>query len=118
MLRIFSNSRTFTDNLKLGVFTAIIAGMVNVASVVLFYSFTSNLTGHFAIFAQEIAIIKPTTRTALPTTAPHHQARVGKGLYWLLRSKERVTPAKEATKKLIPKKIVEKAPIWRCCIFE
>lgn len=55
MLRRFSNSRTFRDNLKLGVFTAIIAGMVNVASLVLFYSFTSNLTGHFAILAQEIA---------------------------------------------------------------
>ena len=55
MLRRFSNSRTFSDNLRLGIFTAIIAGMVNVASVVLFYSFTSNLTGHFAILAQEIA---------------------------------------------------------------
>ena len=55
MLRRFSNSRTFQDNLRLGIFTAIIAGMVNVASLVLFYSFTSNLTGHFAILAQEIA---------------------------------------------------------------
>ncbi len=55
MLRRYSNSRTFSDNLKLGVFTAIIAGMVNVASVILFYSFTSNLTGHFAVLAQEIA---------------------------------------------------------------
>lgn len=55
MLRRYSNSRTFQDNLKLGVFTAIVAGMVNVASLILFYSFTSNLTGHFAILAQEIA---------------------------------------------------------------
>lgn len=55
MLRRFSNSRTFQDNLRLGIFTALIAGMVNVASLVLFYSFTSNLTGHFAILAQEIA---------------------------------------------------------------
>jgi len=55
MLRRYSNSRSFSDNLKLGVFTAVIAGMVNVASVILFYSFTSNLTGHFAVFAQEIA---------------------------------------------------------------
>ncbi|MNJ84586.1 hypothetical protein D3C87_20430 [compost metagenome] len=55
MLRRFSHSRSFQDNLKLGIFTAIIAGMVNVASLVLFYSFTSNLTGHFAILAQEIA---------------------------------------------------------------
>lgn len=55
MLRRYSNSRTFQDNLRLGSFTAIIAGMVNVASLVLFYSFTSNLTGHFAILATEIA---------------------------------------------------------------
>jgi uncharacterized membrane protein YoaK (UPF0700 family) len=55
MLRRFSNSRTFQDNLRLGIFTAIVAGMVNVASLVLFYSFTSNLTGHFAILAQEVA---------------------------------------------------------------
>ncbi len=55
MLRRYSNSRTFRDNLRLGIFTALIAGMVNVASLILFYSFTSNLTGHFAILAQEIA---------------------------------------------------------------
>lgn len=55
MLRRYSNSRTFEDNLKLGIFTAFIAGMVNVASLVLFYSFTSNLTGHYAILAQEIS---------------------------------------------------------------
>jgi len=55
MLGRYSNSRTFGDNLKLGVLTAFIAGMVNVASLVLFYSFTSNLTGHFAILSQEIS---------------------------------------------------------------
>ena len=55
MLRKYSNSRSFRDNLRLGSFTAFIAGMVNVASLVLFYSFTSNLTGHFAILAQEIS---------------------------------------------------------------
>lgn len=55
MLRRFSNSRTFKDNLQLGIFTAITAGMVNVASLVLFYSFTSNVTGHFAILAEEIS---------------------------------------------------------------
>ena len=55
MIRRYSNSRTFKDNLQLGIFTAITAGMVNVASLVLFYSFTSNVTGHFAILAQEIS---------------------------------------------------------------
>ena len=55
MLRKFSNSRSFADNLKLGVLTAFPAGMVNVASLVLFFSFASNVTGHFAILAEEIA---------------------------------------------------------------
>lgn len=55
MLRKFSNSRSFLDNLKLGTLTAFTAGMVNVASLVLFFSFTSNVTGHYAILAEEIA---------------------------------------------------------------
>lgn len=55
MLRRFQQNRTFKNNLQLGIFTAITAGMVNVASLVLFYSFTSNVTGHFAILAEEIA---------------------------------------------------------------
>jgi len=29
--------------------------MVNVASVIVFFSFTSNVTGYYAVFAQEIA---------------------------------------------------------------
>lgn len=55
MLRKYNQQRTFKDNMKLGIFTAFIAGMVNVASLVLFFSFTSNVTGHFAILATEIA---------------------------------------------------------------
>lgn len=55
MLRKFSNSRSFGDNIKLGTLTAFTAGMVNVASLILFFSFTSNVTGHFAILAQEIS---------------------------------------------------------------
>lgn len=55
MLRKFSNSRSFSDNIKLGTLTAFTAGMVNVASLILFFSFTSNVTGHFAILAQEIS---------------------------------------------------------------
>lgn len=55
MLRKYSNSRTLTDNIQLGVLTAFAAGMVNVASVAIFFSFTSNVTGHFAILAEEIA---------------------------------------------------------------
>lgn len=55
MLRKFSNSRSLSDNLKLGALTAFTAGMVNVASLVLFFSFTSNITGHYAILAEEIS---------------------------------------------------------------
>jgi uncharacterized membrane protein YoaK (UPF0700 family) len=55
MLRKYSNTRSLSDNIKLGVLTAFTAGMVNVASLVLFFSFTSNITGHYAILAEEIA---------------------------------------------------------------
>ncbi|RKO69827.1 DUF1275 domain-containing protein [Sphingobacterium puteale] len=55
MLRKYSNHRTIQDNIKLGGLTAFSAGMVNVASVIVFFSFTSNVTGYYAVFAQEIA---------------------------------------------------------------
>lgn len=55
MLRKFSNSRSFLDNLKLGTLTAFTAGMVNVSALVLFFSFASNVTGHYAILAEEIS---------------------------------------------------------------
>lgn len=54
MLRRYSNSRTLTDNIRLGALTAFTAGMVNVASFLIFLSFSSNVTGYFAIFAAEI----------------------------------------------------------------
>lgn len=54
MLRKFSNSRTLDDNLKLGTLTAFSAGMVNIASLMIFFSFSSNVTGHYAILAEEI----------------------------------------------------------------
>ncbi|HEV7348574.1 YoaK family protein [Telluribacter sp.] len=55
MLRKYSNSRSLRDNIQLGVLTAFSAGMVNVASVIIFFAFTSNVTGHYAILAEEIA---------------------------------------------------------------
>jgi uncharacterized membrane protein YoaK (UPF0700 family) len=54
MLSKFSHTRTNTDNIKLGALTAFTAGMVNVASWILFFSFTSNITGTYAILAEEI----------------------------------------------------------------
>lgn len=55
MLRKYSNHRNQEDNIKLGALTAVSAGMVNVVSVIVFFSYTSNITGHYAVFAQEIA---------------------------------------------------------------
>lgn len=55
MLRKYSTYRTLGDNLRLGSLTAFAAGMVNVASLMIFFSFTSNITGAYAILASEIA---------------------------------------------------------------
>jgi uncharacterized membrane protein YoaK (UPF0700 family) len=54
VLRKYSHTRTLSDNIRLGVLTAFTAGMVNVASFLIFLSFSSNVTGYFAIFAAEI----------------------------------------------------------------
>jgi len=54
MLRKYSNSRSHADNLKLGTLSAFSAGMVNIGSLLLFFSFSSNVTGHYAILAAEI----------------------------------------------------------------
>lgn len=54
MLRKYSNSRTLGDNVRLGVLTAFSAGMVNIGSLLLFFSFSSNVTGHYAILAAEL----------------------------------------------------------------
>ena len=40
--------------MKLGGLTAFVAGMVNVSSLIIFFSFTSNVTGHYAILAAEL----------------------------------------------------------------
>ncbi|MFZ6663618.1 YoaK family protein [Peijinzhouia sedimentorum] len=56
MLRKYSNSRSLSDNLKLGSLSAFSAGMVNVASLIIFFGFSSNVTGHYAILAEEISL--------------------------------------------------------------
>jgi uncharacterized membrane protein YoaK (UPF0700 family) len=55
MISQFSTSRTLNDNIVLGSLTSFTAGMVNVASFMIFFSFTSNVTGYYAILAAEIA---------------------------------------------------------------
>ncbi len=54
VLRKYSSFRTLGDNIRLGILTAFTAGMVNVASLLIFLAFTSNVTGYFAIFAAEV----------------------------------------------------------------
>lgn len=54
MLRKYSNSRSLSDNIKLGTLSAFAAGMVNIGSLLLFFAFSSNITGHYAILASEI----------------------------------------------------------------
>lgn len=49
------HDRTNKENIQLGSLTAFSAGMVNVISVIIFFAFTSNVTGHYAILAQEIS---------------------------------------------------------------
>jgi uncharacterized membrane protein YoaK (UPF0700 family) len=55
MLRKFSSSRSLSENIKLGTMMAFVAGAVNVTSLLLFFAFTSNVTGHYAIIAAEVA---------------------------------------------------------------
>ncbi|WP_425639896.1 YoaK family protein [Algoriphagus yeomjeoni] len=50
-----NQTRTVKENIQLGSLTAFSAGMVNVISVIIFFAFTSNVTGHYAILAQEIS---------------------------------------------------------------
>ncbi len=54
MLRKLKEERTLKDNLLLASSTASVAGMTNVAGVIAFLSFTSNVTGHVAMLAQKI----------------------------------------------------------------
>lgn len=46
-------SRRAQDDLGLGASTALVAGLVNVCSVMSFFAFSSNVTGHVATFAEE-----------------------------------------------------------------
>lgn len=54
MLRKGKEERTFKDNLLLASSTAFVAGMTNVAGMIAFLSFTSNITGHVAMLAKKI----------------------------------------------------------------
>lgn len=50
------NRRTFSHNLRLASTLSFIAGIVNVAGVLSVATLTTNITGHFAFFAEAISI--------------------------------------------------------------
>ncbi|WP_419801618.1 YoaK family protein [Mucilaginibacter sp.] len=54
MLRKLKQERSLKDNLLLASSTAFVAGVTNVAGVIAFLSFTSNITGHVAMLARKI----------------------------------------------------------------
>ncbi|MFC4873943.1 YoaK family protein [Negadavirga shengliensis] len=54
MLKKNKERRSIKENLLLAATTASASGITNVASVIAFFAFTSNVTGHVAIFAEEV----------------------------------------------------------------
>lgn len=54
MFRHKGKSRTFSHNIKLAGILSLIAGMVNISGVLSVKTLTTNVTGHFAFFAEEL----------------------------------------------------------------
>ncbi|WP_462266357.1 YoaK family protein [Mucilaginibacter sp.] len=54
MLKELKSDRTLSQNLMLASSTAFVAGMTNVAGVIAFLTFTSNVTGHVATLARHV----------------------------------------------------------------
>lgn len=54
MFRHKGKSRTFLHNLQLASLLSFIAGIVNVSGFLLIKTLTTNVTGHFAFFAEEV----------------------------------------------------------------
>lgn len=55
MFRHKGKNRTFAHNLRLATLLSFIAGMVNITGVLALKTLTTNVTGHFAFFAEEMA---------------------------------------------------------------
>lgn len=55
MLRHKGKARTYRHNLRLAALLSFIAGLVNVTGVLSIKTLTTNVTGHFAFFAEELA---------------------------------------------------------------
>ncbi len=54
MFRHQGKSRTFLHNLRLAALLSLVAGIVNITGVLALKTLTTNVTGHFAYFAEEI----------------------------------------------------------------
>lgn len=54
MFRHKGKSRTFLHNLRLATMLSFVAGMVNITGVLALQTLTTNVTGHFAYFAEEV----------------------------------------------------------------
>jgi len=54
MFRHTGKNRTFSHNLRLAAILSFIAGMVNISGVLSVKTLTTNVTGHFAYFADEL----------------------------------------------------------------
>lgn len=55
MFRHSGNKRTYRHNLRLAALLSLVAGMVNVAGLLAVHRLTTNVTGHFAFFAEELS---------------------------------------------------------------
>ncbi|MEM0543268.1 YoaK family protein [Flavobacterium sp. j3] len=63
MFRHQGKSRTFIHNLRLATLLSLVAGIVNITGVLALHTLTTNVTGHFAFFAEEF--IKKDYTTAI-----------------------------------------------------
>lgn len=54
MFRHKGKNRTFAHNLRLATLLSFVAGLVNITGVLALNTLTTNLTGHFAFFAEEM----------------------------------------------------------------
>lgn len=54
MFRHHGKARTFLHNLRLAALLSLVAGIVNITGVLSLKTLTTNVTGHFAYFAEEI----------------------------------------------------------------
>src|SRR5690606_3414310 len=55
MFRHQGKSRTLTHNLQIATVLSFVAGIVNVTGFLAFQQLTTNVTGHFALFINDIA---------------------------------------------------------------